>query len=226
MYVCLMFHGLGTPPAELSADEKRYWTGVERFRQILDLVARAPNRIRLTFDDGNDSDVKIALPLLREAQLNATFFVIANRIGLPRHTGEDDIRALHAAGMAIGSHGCDHVAWTELSGDVIAEVVTRSFARLSAILTAPPDSVAVPFGACDTRVARVLRGLGLDRVYTSFHGPTLDSDWLVRRECITADTPMHVIEDWLTRHYNAADVAYSFLRTARHVRHAALWRTT
>jgi len=35
--------------------------------------------VQLSFDDGNRSDVGIALPALLERELSATFFVVAGR---------------------------------------------------------------------------------------------------------------------------------------------------
>lgn len=224
MKLCLMLHGLGTPPTHLSVDEKRYWIDEDRFAQILACTKRAGPRVEITFDDGNASDLDIALPALQKAGLAASFFVIAGNIGQAGHLDEDGIRTLRDGGMRIGSHGTRHIPWTSLSDAEVRADLDEAERRLRDILGASIDSVAVPFGECDVRVARILRRAGIARVYTSFHGPTLASDWLIRRECVTADLPMATIEDWMLRRYHAGDVVYSFLRAAKHVRHAALWR--
>lgn len=223
MKLYLMLHGLGSPPAHLSADEKRYWIDLDRFAAILDMVRRAEGRVELTFDDGNHTDAGIALPMLQKAGLRARFFVIAGSIGEPEHLSEADIRALQAAGMRIGSHGFRHLPWTAISDDAVREDIATAGKRLAEIVGAPIGEVAVPFGECDLRIVRLLRRARIGRVFTSFHGPTLNRDWLVRRECVTTDIPMATIEDWIFRRYGAYDVVYSTLRAARHVRHAVLW---
>ena len=52
--------------------------------------------MRLSFDDGNSSDVEIALPALRERGLPRRFFVVAGRLDRPGSLSRDDVRELHA----------------------------------------------------------------------------------------------------------------------------------
>ena len=59
------------------------WVTRERFLSLLDAVTGRDD-VRITFDDGNASDVEQALPALRERGLTATFFVVAGRLGTPR----------------------------------------------------------------------------------------------------------------------------------------------
>ena len=226
MKIYLMLHGLGQPPPGISDDQARYWLPAERFAYILELVRRTHNPVHITIDDANDSDMRIALPALRDAGLFASFFIPSDRIGQAGYINEADIRELHAAGMEIGSHGCAHITWTEVPNKAIAEDVTRSIGRLSSILGERVDTVAVPFGECDLRVLRVLRALGIRRVYTSFRGPCPEGAWLVRRKCITADIPDATIRELLTKNYTAIDAAVSFLRVWRHAGRASLWRAT
>jgi peptidoglycan/xylan/chitin deacetylase (PgdA/CDA1 family) len=218
-----MLHGLGPPPPSLSEFEARYWLPEKKFAQIIDVVRHTHNQVHFTFDDGNATDVQVALPALRDAGLSASFFIATDHIGQAGHVIEGDIRALQAAGMEIGSHGCAHVSWAQLSDDAIAQDVNHSVARLSAILGEAVDTVAVPFGECDLRVLRVLRALGIRRAYTSFRGPCREGAWLVRRHCITADMPDASIGALLTKHYTAVDAAVAFLREWKHAGRAALW---
>ncbi len=226
MTICLMLHGLGPPPAYVSEGEARYWLPAERFAYILELVRRALNPVRITFDDGNDTDVRTALPALRDAGLSASFFIPSDRIGQTGYLGEAGIRELRAAGMEIGSHGCAHISWTQVPNETIAEDVARSIGRLSSILGEKVETVAVPFGECNLRVLRVLRALGVRRVYTSFRGPCRNDAWLVRRYCITADMPEAAIRELLTKHHTRIDAAVSFLREWKHAGWASFWRVT
>ncbi|MGB8601173.1 MAG: polysaccharide deacetylase family protein [Rhizomicrobium sp.] len=225
MKICLKLHGLGAPPKDAVSDERSFWTGEERFARILALAGKAPERIHLTFDDGNKSDARIALPALMDAGLKASFFFSTDFIGTPGYANEDDIRALAAAGMEIGSHGCHHTSWLSLSGDEINEDVIRSFARLQTILGEAVDVVAAPYGDCDFRVLHILHRLRIRQVYTSLPGPTLRNDWLVRRHCVTSDTTPETIIRWLTRHYGPLDSARAFWNGWRQAGPAALWRT-
>ena len=223
MKICLMLHGLGPPPPHVPAGEARYWLPAERFAYILELVRRTRNPVHITIDDGNASDVRIALPALRDAGLSASFFIPSDRIGEAGYLGEADIRELRAAGMEIGSHGCAHITWTQVPDGTMAEDVTRSVARLSSILGEKVETVAVPFGECDLRVLRVLRVLGIRRVYTSFRGPCREDAWIVRRNCITADMPEAAIRDLLMKSHTAIDATAAFLREWKHAGRASFW---
>ena len=106
----LGFHGVGTPERELEPDEEQYWVDAELFGELLDTALELPE-VRLTFDDGNASDLSVALPMLLERGLTAAFFVIAGRLGQPGSLAADDVRALADAGMTIGTHGMRHRPW-------------------------------------------------------------------------------------------------------------------
>ena len=59
------FHGIGTPQRTLEPGEDRYWVAIDEFLAMLDAIAAAPG-VRISFDDGNASDIEIALGGLRE----------------------------------------------------------------------------------------------------------------------------------------------------------------
>ena len=121
----LIFHGIGTPERVLEPGEAPYWISVARFDAILDQVQAAPrpDRIRLSFDDGNASDHDIALPRLLARGLAADFFVLSGRIGQPGSLSAGQICALAAADMGIGSHGIAHRDWRRTgAADLEAEV--------------------------------------------------------------------------------------------------------
>jgi len=86
----LCFHGIGAPERELEADEDQFWVEPERFEALLDAAGELED-VCLTFDDGNRSDLSLALPLLRERGLTALFFVVAGRLGEPGSLSADDV---------------------------------------------------------------------------------------------------------------------------------------
>lgn len=221
MSVCLLLHGIGAVPERIEHEERPYWISERAFAFVLD-EARAYGA-RLTFDDGNDTDVRIALPMLVEAGLTAAFFIPSDRIGTPGYVNEADIRAIHQAGMEIGSHGCAHLNWLNASDAEIARDVAQSVERLARIIHAPVRSVAIPYGHCDRRVLGVLRQIGMGRVYSSFRGPDVEGAWLARRDCIMANMGPHEIHEIITRKPDAAEAALNFLRIWRHTGNAALW---
>lgn len=199
MEIYLNFHGLGGTGTTVPEAEKPYWLPLQRFQTILEIVRTARRRVHITFDDGNLSDLRLALPALRRAGLSATFFILSRRIGLPNYLGREDIRALRAEGMAIGSHGEDHVPWTSLSDDVLAKQVSNSMAALSEIIEEPVRMLSAPFGAYDRRVLALLRRMPVDRLHTSDGGPAASWSWMTPRNTIRADRPLSDIHELVSR---------------------------
>lgn len=186
MNACLMLHGVGPVPAHVSAVERPYWISNGQLDFIIGL-ARS-QKLALTFDDGNETDVTVVLPKLQAAGIKAAFFIVTERIGQPHYLQAEHIRLLHAAGMASGSHSTCHQRWTEMSDEEIARDVNASCETLAELIDAPVTDVAIPYGACNRRVLAVLRNLGVTRVYSSLPGPNSAQSWIVRRDCVDVTT--------------------------------------
>ncbi|HJQ48253.1 MAG TPA: polysaccharide deacetylase family protein [Amycolatopsis sp.] len=184
--VNMTVHGIGTPHADVGADEARTWVSVGQFEDVLDAVA-GRDGIRLTFDDGNASDVEIALPRLLERGLTAEFFLLAGRIGQPHYVDEDGVRALVAAGMRIGSHGWAHRDWRRLAGAQVAQELVAAPQRLSTLSGGQVSTVAIPFGSYDRKVLAGLRRAAVTRAYTSDGGPARHGAWLQARTSLRHD---------------------------------------
>ena len=131
----LNFHGIGTPKRELEPGEALFWLSEAQFITILDRVAAAPDpgSYVITFDDSNLSDHDIALPALTERGLHAAFFVLTGRIGEAGSLAAEHVMALSGAGMAIGSHGIAHVAWSGLDEAALENELEQSRAVLGGI---------------------------------------------------------------------------------------------
>jgi len=164
--VNLCFHGIGTPDRELEPDEAQYWVGEGQFDELLDVVRQEPG-LRLTFDDGNASDVEIALPALRRARLEASFF-----------------------GMTVGNHGLRHRPWRSLDADGEREELVQARAAIAGAAGQSVDEASFPFGEYDRGALRAVRRAGFQRVYTVDGGPAQADAWLQSRHTITsAETP-------------------------------------
>jgi peptidoglycan/xylan/chitin deacetylase (PgdA/CDA1 family) len=180
----LTFHGLGAPPRPLDDGEAAVWVDTSRFEALLDAVA-GRHDVRITFDDGNASDLTIGLPALAERNLTATFFVVAGRLGQEHFLSAGQVRALRDAGMRIGNHGMHHQAWRGLDATALDEELGTARRLLEDVVGAPVDEAACPFGAYDRRVVGALRRGGYRHVYTSDRGTTDDAAWLQPRNTMT-----------------------------------------
>jgi peptidoglycan/xylan/chitin deacetylase (PgdA/CDA1 family) len=178
--VNLTVHGIGAPVRALDAGEDDVWVTVEQFEEVLDAAMNRPD-VRLTFDDGNASDVEIALPHLVKRGLTAQFFVAAGLLGRPGRLDADGVRELVAAGMPIGSHGWAHCDWRRLAPGQERDELAGARDALEDLAGTPVTEVSIPFGSYDRHVLRRLRAAGATRVYTSDGGRARPDSWLQAR---------------------------------------------
>jgi peptidoglycan/xylan/chitin deacetylase (PgdA/CDA1 family) len=183
------FHGIGQPPRKLEPEEQAVWMSQPDFEAILDAVLDRDD-VRITFDDGNASDVEIAIPALLKRDQTATFFVVAGRLEKPGFLREADVSEIAAAGMSVGSHGMNHVPWTRLDRAGLHTELVVARQLLERLTGRPVAEAACPFGAYDRRALGQLRKYGYTRVYTSDGGAARVSAWLQPRNTVLrADGP-------------------------------------
>jgi peptidoglycan/xylan/chitin deacetylase (PgdA/CDA1 family) len=179
----LCFHGIGPPRRELEPGEAERWISPAQFEELLDVIVRVP-ALRLTFDDGNASDVELALPALMRHHLTAAFFIISGRIGQPGSLGAADLRSLARAGMTVGSHGVSHRSWRMVGTQELHQELSGAHRVIAAATGQPVKQVACPLGSYDRRVLNVLRRHGYSRVYTVDGLPAHGGAWLQSRYTI------------------------------------------
>ena len=176
----ICFHGVGVPGRDLEPGEDAYWIDADGFRRILDEVMTWPST-SISFDDGNASDVDVALPALVERGLTATFFVLGARLDQPGSLSRADVAGLTAAGMRVGTHGMDHRSWREMS----EEDQHREFVEARDMLVdasgAAVTEAACPLGQYDRHVLHLLRRHGYSTVHTSDRRPARLGAWLQPR---------------------------------------------
>jgi len=181
----LTFHGIGMPLRPLEHGEADVWVSRERFESLLDAVAGRDD-VRITFDDGNASDLELAVPALRRRGLTGAFFVVAGRLETPGFLHAAGVRELADAGMSIGCHGMRHRPWRRLDDASLEEELVEARARLERIAGAPVTEAACPFGSYDRRVLRALRRSGYRTVYTSDRGHAAAGSWIQPRNTVSA----------------------------------------
>ncbi|GAA1013548.1 glycosyl transferase [Acrocarpospora pleiomorpha] len=194
----LTVHGIGPTERELDPGEDATWVSIEQFELVLDAVVGRDD-VRITFDDGNASDVAIALPRLLDRGLTAEFFVLAGLLGRPGRLTEDDVSRLVTAGMRISSHGWAHRDWRRIDDRQAEEELAQAHHRLAELTGQPVSRVAIPFGSYDRHVLRRLRKAGVTRAYTSDGGRAAPGSWLQARTslvcCLDADWTRQVLDE-------------------------------
>lgn len=188
----LTFHGIGTPGHDLAPGERDVWVSELRLLSVLDAVAGRDD-VRVTFDDGNLSDLAIALPALQARDMSAIFFVIADRLDKDGYLAAADLRTLADAGMTIGSHGLRHRPWRACDTVALEEELVDARRLLEDALGGRITVAACPFGSYGRRALRALGRAGYERVYTSDRGPARPSDWLQARTTLTEHGALDLI---------------------------------
>lgn len=182
----ICFHGIGTPQRELEPGEDRYWIGADLFHAVLDEVRAWPS-VRISFDDGNTSDVRIGLPALLERDLTADFFVLAARLDAAGSLDEEAVRELRRNGMGIGSHGMWHRPWRGMDRATAHQELVVARERLTAVAGAAVDTAACPLGRYDRELLGAMKKLGYRRVFTSDRRPARAGAWLQPRYSVRRD---------------------------------------
>ncbi|WP_328649934.1 polysaccharide deacetylase family protein [Amycolatopsis sp. NBC_00348] len=207
-------HGIGRPARQLEPGENERWVTVEQFDRVLDAVEERAD-VHLTFDDGNESDVEIALPRLVERGLTAEFFPLAGRLGQRGYLDHDALRDLARAGMEIGSHGWEPRDWRRLDDRHARRELTDAPKLLGDLCGRPVRRYSLPFGAYDRRVLDRLREAGATRVYASDGGETSRDGWLQPRTELRHDLDQEWLDgvlsggrrrgQWMRRLFRRAD---------------------
>ncbi len=193
----LTFHGLGEPKRELPDGEDAYWVEPGFFAAVLDHVKGREN-IQITFDDANESDYTIALPLLRARNLKARFFVVADRIDQKGFLSSKQIQTMCAEGMRIENHGMRHARWRGLPKTELYEELVESRDIIQRVVQQPITEAACPFGSYDRNAFRMLRERGYSRVYTSDGGLASGEAWIQPRNTIMRHHKLEHVEQLMT----------------------------
>jgi peptidoglycan/xylan/chitin deacetylase (PgdA/CDA1 family) len=189
-HLVLTCHGLGLPANASVMSDRSYWLTAEEFKGVLAaadaIEATTDIQVRFTFDDGNVSDHLVALPLLLDGRRTATFFVCANRIDAAGYLTAGQLREMAAAGMTIGSHGCNHVNWRTLSDAALAYEIVEGRRRIEVAIDRKVTLVSAPFGELDQRVVKAVKNAGFEALFTSAGGFASAVRGLVPRNTLKA----------------------------------------
>jgi peptidoglycan/xylan/chitin deacetylase (PgdA/CDA1 family) len=194
--IILNFHGLGEPPSWVEASERPYWVPIAQFEDLLARTARR-EEIEYTFDDGNRSDLEVAVPRLRRLGRSAGFYVLTGRLDRQGYLSPDDVRALVSEGMGVGLHGRDHLDWRRIDDQRFEAETVDARAQLAAIAGRPITAVSIPFGAYTRRIVARLTDLGYEAILTTDGGACDTRRRIRNRTSIRADMDASEIEDIL-----------------------------
>jgi peptidoglycan/xylan/chitin deacetylase (PgdA/CDA1 family) len=198
----LMYHGLHQGPRDRGRFDLRYSVHPDAFeRQMQCLRARLGhtwlpgdrhaegNQVMISFDDGDVSNVEVALPVLERLGLRAMFFITSSFVGQPGMLARQQVRRLAEAGMGVGSHGLSHRFLNTLDAATLREELCFSRAELESIAGRRVETLALPGGRGGRRELAAARAAGYRLVFGSEPGRNrrLSAHALVQRVPITRD---------------------------------------
>ncbi len=155
--------------------------------------------VLISFDDGFINNAEAVTPLLTAAGLSAIFFVIVDCLAEGAVPGfqqarlgpdEDptpyrtvtvaDIRAMRAAGMAIGSHSLGHTDMREKDDAALLDDARQSRARLEEVLGETVGCFAFPWGHHNSGQPEKLLDV-YDKIFLTRHGFAATGDRILPR---------------------------------------------
>lgn len=185
--VYLIYHELQIPGRSLCQNEPgyvRYVVGEAEFRRQIASLRKAGVRgisvtqalnppsaegpeVVITFDDGSETDLIAAAPLLKEAEFNATFYVVVGYLGRQGHLSHAQIRELAELNFEIGCHSMNHLYLTDQGAKQLYTEIVEAKKRLEQIIGKRVDHFSCPGGRWDRRVAGIAHDAGYRSVATS-----------------------------------------------------------
>jgi peptidoglycan/xylan/chitin deacetylase (PgdA/CDA1 family) len=183
--VFLMYHELELPGRKLCQSEPgyvRYILPLETFREQISWLKQSGWRglnvsealrysgepsVCITFDDGCETDLIAAAPVLREFGCNATFYLTSGFLGTPGYLNADQVCELDAQGFDIGCHSMTHPYLSDLSEPELKREIVDAKLQIEAILGHAIKHFSCPGGRYDERALRIAREAGFASVANS-----------------------------------------------------------
>ena len=194
--VFLMYHELGLPGRATCHSEAgyvRYVVPAGDFQQHMEKLARegwrgqnvtqsidsfSAKTVCITFDDGAETDLISAAPLLRKLGFGATSYITVEYLGKPGYMSHAQVRELHAAGFEIGCHSLTHPYLTDIDNDRLREETQAAKDKVEQIAGVRIDHFSCPGGRWDVRVQNAVKQAAFRTMATSrtaVNLPTTDS---------------------------------------------------
>jgi peptidoglycan/xylan/chitin deacetylase (PgdA/CDA1 family) len=131
------------------------------------LAGRDHRSVVVTFDDGSETDLLTAAPILRELGFGATFYVTAGFVGRKGYLSPEQLRELASAGFEVGCHSMTHPYLPDLADPDLKREVIDAKDALENITGARVDHFSCPGGQYDERVLRLAKEAGYKSVANS-----------------------------------------------------------
>lgn len=188
-----------------------------------DQQGKAGNRkVIIQFDDGAECHATTVMEALVDAGHVGEFFVNPANVGRAGYADWEMLRAMHAAGMSIQSHGHSHAYLDTLDDRELLHELTRSKQAIEDRIAAPVTVLAAPGGRINRHVASMARSVGYRSCCGSRPGywRAASGKHIIPRIPIRANTSLEALAGFLDTGWQAIaamQVRYHLLRGAQHI---------
>jgi peptidoglycan/xylan/chitin deacetylase (PgdA/CDA1 family) len=206
--VFLMYHELELPGRALCRVEQgyvRYVLREDEFGRQMEwlkeagfegasvgdsISSPAPKRLALTFDDGCETDLITAAPILKRQGFHATFYLTVEFLNKPGYLSFAQVQELAHLGFEIGCHSMSHAYLDELDSQGVHREIAEARDRLQQISGTLVQHFSCPGGRYSKPAISVAREAGFTSFATSDRHANLSSGdrFLLGRIAILRDT--------------------------------------
>jgi len=191
----LMYHELGLPNRPLCHREPgytRYVVSASDFCGQMERLKREGwygknvsqalqsydgKSVCVTIDDGCETDLLVAAPLLKELGFGATSYITVAFLGQSGYLSHAQVRSLSALGVEIGCHSLTHPYLPDVDDARLHEETAQAKDRLEQIAGGPVEHFSCPGGRWDRRVLTAVKAAKFRTMATSRTGMNFaDSD--------------------------------------------------
>lgn len=183
--VFLMYHELELPGRPLVQSEPGYVRYILRettFRAQMDwlrqngwrglnisnaLSSTPEKSVVITFDDGCETDLITAAPILREAGFHATFYVTAGLLDQPGYLSTAQLKDLSSTTFEIGCHSMTHAYLDDLQQPDLRREILDARKKLEDLIGEKVEHFSCPGGRYSANALAVVKESGYRSLATS-----------------------------------------------------------
>jgi peptidoglycan/xylan/chitin deacetylase (PgdA/CDA1 family) len=183
--VFLMYHELELPGRQLVQSEPGYVRYILRettFRSQVDWLRSnswhglsvsealgwsAEKSVAITFDDGCETDLIAAVPVLRGAGFHATFYVTASFLDKPGYMSAAQLRELNSSDFEIGCHSMTHAYLDDLDSKQLHTEIVDARSMLEDVIGRKVEHFSCPGGRYNEQALALAREAGYRSLATS-----------------------------------------------------------
>ena len=216
--VILCYHAVEKSKYEFAINPKSFKDQIDFLRKNRNVVSVSNllahdnknnyNKVAITFDDGYQSVLFNAAPLLKKYSLPATFFLLGNVSQVRKDELENNLKLLTnneakkllTKEFEIGSHTISHPDLSKLSNSEIAQEIIESKKMLEKRLAKKIKYIAYPKGIYNKEVIKAVKKAGYKAAFTveSKNFNYEEQSYKIPRYCVGNSTNLRTFEAILT----------------------------